>query len=105
MNKPSTPGTEDASHHRRVFSDHVTFTMLSAPDDYPADLNTDLEQDFAQLLHEFSDFCGTLSRDLTQADQIRKLLEIALEGYRHGEPMRGAQALKQIRDLKPASLR
>lgn len=47
-----TPVPDLLGDKRLVFSDHVAFTRLRAPDRYPEHRMTELEQDFDRLFEE-----------------------------------------------------
>ena len=97
---PAAAAPLPTSHLRGVFHDHVTFTMLCAPDDYSKDSGLTFETDFQRLLDEFQAYASAAGNKSAQLDPIRQLLATALSAYRAGDVQAGGEALKSIRAMR-----
>ncbi len=88
-----------------AFTDHLSYTLMCAPDKYPSEGITDLEHDFVRLQARWSALKGELKRDVDKIPVIEQLLHEALEAYRAGDRRTGMALIRSIEDMKPAKLR
>lgn len=88
-----------------AFSDHLGYTRLCAPDKYPSEGITDLEQDFVRLHARWDALKRGLKRDVDKIPVIEQLLHEALDAYQAGDRRKGISAIKSIESMKPQKFR
>ncbi|ALX11477.1 hypothetical protein P350_07915 [Burkholderia cepacia JBK9] len=85
------------------YHDFISYVLLSAPDDFPAEdyLSADeqmtLEKAFVELQSALPVVVPKFSSDCLPL--LRTMLEMSLEAYQCGDPIRGAHILQEFEGL------